>query len=74
MIVLTRSETQGLLTLEEFVPAVESAFRERGRARGLEAKRFHVLAGVHGIALHPMGAVIGNTYEKCDKLHVFEFL
>ncbi len=45
MIVLTRSETQGLLTLEEFVPAVESAFRERGRARGLEAKRFHVLAG-----------------------------
>ena len=45
MIVLTRSETWGLLTLEDFVPAVESAFRERGRARGLEAKRLHISAG-----------------------------
>ena len=45
MIVLTRSETQGLLTLEECVPAVEAAFGERGRAGGLEAKRLHVPAG-----------------------------
>ena len=45
MIILTRSETRGLLTLEACVPAVESAFRERGLAQGLEAKRLHISAG-----------------------------
>lgn len=45
MIVLTRSETRNLLTLEECVEAVERAFRERGLGRGLEANRFHVAAG-----------------------------
>ena len=45
MIVLTRGETRGLLSLEECVLAVERAFGERGRGRGLNAKRFHVPAG-----------------------------
>ncbi len=45
MIVLTRGETRGLLSLEECVSAVERAFGKRGRGRGLNAKRFHVPAG-----------------------------
>lgn len=45
MIVLTRSETRGLLELEGCVEAVERAFAERGRGEGLHAHRFHVAAG-----------------------------
>lgn len=45
MIVLTRSETRDLLSLEACVEAVERAFEERGRGEGLEAHRFHVAAG-----------------------------
>jgi len=45
MIVLTRSDTRKLLSLEACVEAVEGAFGERGRGEGPAAHRFHVAAG-----------------------------
>ncbi|NIP58365.1 MAG: hypothetical protein GWM92_08920 [Gemmatimonadetes bacterium] len=62
MIVLTRSDTRGLLELEACVDAVERAFGERGRGEGLEARRFHVAAreGAFHVTAGGVGAWAGR--------------
>lgn len=51
MRILRRSDTLGLIGLEECVPAVEEAFRLHGLRRTLEARRAHVPA-LSGGAFH----------------------
>src|SRR5262245_51537142 len=48
VLVLTRSDTEGLLELEECVEAVERAFRIHGEGRALAASRRHVPANTGG--------------------------
>jgi ornithine cyclodeaminase/alanine dehydrogenase-like protein (mu-crystallin family) len=48
VLILTRSDTEGLLELEECVDAVELAFRVHGEGRALSASRRHVPASNGG--------------------------
>jgi ornithine cyclodeaminase/alanine dehydrogenase-like protein (mu-crystallin family) len=48
VLALTRSDTEGLLELEECVEAVERAFRAHGEGRTLTASRRHVPANAGG--------------------------
>jgi ornithine cyclodeaminase/alanine dehydrogenase-like protein (mu-crystallin family) len=48
MLILTRSDTEGLLGLPAVIDAVEDAFALRGRGLALAASRFHVAAGSGG--------------------------
>jgi ornithine cyclodeaminase/alanine dehydrogenase-like protein (mu-crystallin family) len=66
MLIVSRSDAEGLLQLTECVAAVEEAFAERGQGQGLSAKRFHLAAGdgafhvtAGGIANHHGAAVFG---------------
>lgn len=49
MLILTRSDTQGLLELTDVIAAVERAFGAAGRGEALAARRFHVPARNGGI-------------------------
>jgi alanine dehydrogenase len=51
VLVLTRSQTEGIVTLAETIEAVEAAFALAGRGEALDARRFHV-PGTGGGAFH----------------------
>lgn len=58
MLVLKRSETEGLLDLAACIDAVEEAFRQQGERKGLSGNRQHVAAGDGGFHI-----AIGGTSE-----------
>lgn len=61
MLVLTRSDTRGLLDVGTCLPVVERAFSERGAGGGLRAHRFHVGAGEG--AFHVTAGGVGSAFD-----------